>query len=336
MSLVERTQRFRLIDRINGYPSESDFSEAVRAGLTADPKTLPCRFFYDEAGSELFEQICELPEYYLTRAEREILTRHASNIVKNLPEDVTLVELGSGSAAKTTLLIEALLADRSRLRFTPIDISKSALESSSSDLLVAFDNLEIMAVLAEYRDGVAALKEENSGPELILWLGSSIGNLTRPEAIAFVSEIVGEMSEEDRFLIGIDLRKSKTVLEPAYDDAAGVTAAFNLNVLKRVNAEFGARFDLATFRHLARYDEEEGRVEMHLVSEMDQIISLNALDVEVSFEKGESIHTENSYKYSLDEIDDLVERSGLDLAGQWFDGEKRFSLNLLRKSNQPV
>ena len=330
MKRTELECRFELLDRTPPDLPESDFTDAVRAGLSGYPKTLPCRFFYDEVGSKLFEKICDLPEYYLTRAEREILINYAAEIVDELPSDITLVELGSGSAVKTRLLIEALLAQRNTLRFTPIDISKSALKKSSEDLLEDHPSLRILAVAGEYQDGMAALKEEISGPELILWLGSSIGNLTRPESFAFLSGIQKSMTPQDRLLVGIDLRKSATVLEAAYDDAAKVTAAFNLNILKRINTELGGQFDLSSFNHLARYDEEEGRVEMHLVSLSSQTVRIDVLDQAISFVKGEQIHTENSYKYSREEIDTLVSRSDLSLDGQWFDAQNRFSLNLMR------
>ena len=331
MKRTELDCRFKLLDRTPPGLPESDFINAVRAGLSGYPKRLPCRFFYDEVGSKLFEEICDLPEYYLTRAEHEILTNYAVEIVDELPSDITLVELGSGSAVKTRLLIKALLAQRNTLRFTPIDISKSALKKSSEDLLEDHPSLRILAVAGEYQDGMAALKEENSGPELILWLGSSIGNLTRPESFAFLSGIQKSMSFQDRLLVGIDLRKSSTVLELAYDDAAKVTAAFNLNILKRINTELGGQFDLSSFKHLARYDEKEGRVEMHLVSLATQMVRIDDLDQKISFVEGEQIHTENSYKYSRKEIDTLVARSGLSLDGQWFDAQNRFSLNLMRR-----
>jgi dimethylhistidine N-methyltransferase len=336
LSETKLDQRFELLDRLPKDASELDFADAVLEGLNSRSKTLPCRFFYDEAGSKLFEAICDLPEYYLTRSEREILTNHADKIVSGLPADLTLVELGSGSAVKTRLLIEALLKERDILRFTPIDISKSALEESSQDLLKHHPSLEILAVAGEYQDGIEALKEENSGPELILWLGSSIGNLTRSEARDFLHGIRDSMSDGDRLLVGIDLRKSASILEPAYDDAAGVTAAFNLNILNRINGELGGNFDLDAFRHLAVYDDVEGRVEMHLVSQTDQTVRIDALDREFSFVQDERIHTENSYKYALEEIDTLVEWTDLKLKGQWFDSEERFSLNLLQRGEDPL
>lgn len=328
------SDRLTVVDRVKSALSADDFAEEVRSGLSANPKTLPCRYFYDETGSKLFEEICELPEYYLTRAETNILKRYADDIVSGLPSDLTLVELGSGSATKTRLLIDALIKRRDVLRFTPIDISRSALEESSENLLETYDDLEIVAVAAEYADGIAALKEHNEGPELILWLGSSIGNLSRDEASSFLVDLSKQMSSEDRLLVGIDLRKPASVLEPAYADSAGVTAQFNRNVLSRVNAELGGHFDLGAFEHLTRYDEEEGRVEMHLVSEEEQAVEIDALDLEVAFEPGETIHTENSYKYSQTEIETLTASAGLVIDGQWFDSEERFSLNLLSLSER--
>jgi len=324
--------RFSLADRV-GESSETDgFGAAVEAGLTASPKTLPCVFFYDEAGSILFEKICDLPEYYLTWSEREILQTHAADIVNGLPETITLVELGSGSAVKTRLLIDALFADRDALRFAPIDVSKTALEGSAESLLNDYPNLEIDAFLAQYEDGVAALKEAHSGPELILWLGSSIGNLTREAATAFLTDIRSSMADEDKLLVGVDLRKSAAILEPAYDDAEGVTGQFNKNVLNRVNAELGGQFDLEQFSHKAVYDEKLGRVEMHLVSKVKQVVSIDDLEVNVSFEVGESIHTENSYKYSLEEIEAVAAGAGLRIEKQWFDKDRKFSLNMMAAS----
>lgn len=330
MNQTETDERFELLDRLLPDTAESSFADAVVQGLGDSPKHLPCRFFYDEVGSKLFEQICNLPEYYLTRAETEILTTHAGEMISGLPDDVTLVELGSGSATKTRLLIEALLKGRDRLRFAPIDISQSALESSSRELIADHPGLEIMAVAGEYQDGIRALKDRNSGPELILWLGSSIGNLTRPEAVDFLRDIRASMSSNDRLLVGIDLRKSTELLEPAYDDAARVTAAFNLNILARINAELSGRFDLGAFDHLASYDEVEGCVRMYLVSSCDQVVRIEDLDVDVPFKAGERIHTENSHKYSLGEIDTLLEQANLVLENRWFDSQKRFSLNLMR------
>ena len=332
--IVEERQRFTLVEA-RGSLHTPGFAEAIEIGLSASPKVIPSRFFYDEIGSELFERICDLPEYYLTRAEREILQTHAADILADSPTDLTLVELGSGSAVKTKLLMEELLKTHARLRFTPIDISRSAIEACASHLLQTFDDLEILAVASDYHSGLSILKARNSGPELILFLGSSIGNFHRQDASTFLKGVAEAMSNGDRLLVGIDLRKDASVLEPAYDDAEGVTAQFNLNLLGRINHELGGRFDVGAFDHKAIYDVDAGRIEMYLVSAAQQTVRIESLDLEVDFEAGESIHTEDSYKYSLEEIDALVAGVGLEMNGQWFDSEKRFSLNRMKKDSGP-
>jgi L-histidine N-alpha-methyltransferase len=305
------------------------FAQDVRRGLTSRPKTLPCRHFYDDEGSRLFEQICGLPEYYLTRAEHEILEDHAGEITSAVPHGATLVELGSGSAVKTRLLIEALAPREERLRYVPIDISRSALEESARALLAAHPNLEVRAVAGEYAVGLSLLERLAPAPRLLLWLGSNVGNLHREEARAFLAGVRARLDPRDRLLLGVDLRKDASVLEKAYDDAAGVTARFNLNLLHRVDRELGGRFGAAAFEHRARYDVEAGRVEMSLCSLRAQRVRIDGLDLEVAFASGESIHTENSYKYAPAEIDALAAGAGFDSAGAWLDRAGRFSLNLL-------
>ena len=314
----------------NGHLEE--FAREVERGLTASPKRLPCRYFYDQQGSRLFEEICALPEYYLTRAERQILQERADEIAALFAEEVALVELGSGSAAKTRLLIEAFLHRHASLRYVPIDISPTILETSSLALLQAYPRLEIVAVAAEYREGLVRLQVESGRPKLILWLGSNVGNLDRPEAARFLRRVRETMTERDRLLVGIDLRKERAVLEAAYDDARGVTARFNLNLLARINQELGGRFDLTRFRHRAVYNEPMGRVEIYLDSLQTQRVRIEGLDLDVSFDAGEPIHTENSYKYSIEEIAALAQAAGLALERQWFDAERRFSVNLLAGS----
>jgi len=322
------TEAFTLIE--TGYKArDDDFAEDVRDGLTGASKHLSCRFFYDEKGSQLFEAICDLPEYYLTRAERGILVRHAEAIVAQVPEGVTVVELGSGSGVKTQILIEALLAKHKALTYMPVDISVSALEESAQVFLDRFSNLEIVGVSAEYQSGLKKVQERVEGLKLVLWLGSSVGNFTRLDAAQFLGGVRESMGSGDRFLMGVDLRKDKAVLEAAYDDAQGVTAAFNLNLLGRINRELGGRFELDAFEHKAVYDEEEGRVEMYLVSTRDQVVVIDDLGLDVSFKDGEMIFTEPSYKYSLVEIETLAEDSGFEILDQWFDKEKRFSLSLM-------
>ncbi len=323
-------QRFTLVE----HGQEMDlaaFARDVKAGLTGRPKRLPCRYFYDPEGSRLFEAICDLPEYYLPRAEREILHDRAAAIAARCPAGVVLVELGSGSSAKTRILIQALLRRQAALRYMPIDISRSMLEESSQGLLRDFPSLEVLAVAGEYRHGLEQLNGRGQGPRLILWLGSNIGNFDRSEATQFLARVRDLMTPTDLMLVGIDLRKDRAVLDRAYDDSRGVTARFNLNLLARINRELGGRFDLETFRHQASYNEKAGRIEMYLVSTRAQRVGIERLGLEVEFAEGEAIHTEDSYKYSVSEIEGLAAASGLCIDRQWFDSDRRFSLNLLAR-----
>jgi L-histidine N-alpha-methyltransferase len=321
-------------DRFTLIATEADdhlaeFARDIKTGLTGLPKSLSCRYFYDREGSLLFEAICELPEYYLTRAEREILLNHAAEIAARLAAGTTLVELGSGSAAKTRVLIEAFLNRHGPLRYVPVDISQTMLNESSLALLGEYAALEITAIASEYHVGLRQLNALVDGPKLILWLGSNVGNFERLEAAHFLRRVRDVMSPSDRLLVGIDLRKDRVVLEQAYDDAQGVTAQFNLNILARINRELGGHFDLQAFRHRAIYNEAVGRVEIYLVSARAQKVFIDHLGREISFAAGEMIHTENSYKYSFAEIDALSAAAGLRIERQWLDAERWFSLNLL-------
>jgi dimethylhistidine N-methyltransferase len=294
------------------------------------PKRLPCSYFYDSEGSRLFELICGLPEYYLTRTERDILQQCAGEIAGSMPGCHTLVELGSGTAEKTRLLLDAYLSRHGRVRYVPIDISRSTLELSSRRLLAEYAALEIVALAGDYEQGLQLIAAESQNPKLVLWLGSNIGNFDRPAAVSFLRDLRDRITGHDRLLIGIDLRKDRRILEMAYDDSSGITARFNLNLLARINRELGGHFDLNAFHHRAVYDEDQGRIEMYLVSRRSQQIAIERLGIEVAFEAGEAIHTENSYKYSLAEIDALATRAGLVMERRWLDRRELFSLNLLR------
>jgi dimethylhistidine N-methyltransferase len=307
----------------------AEFARDVTAGLTARPKRLPCRYFYDVEGSRLFEAICDLPEYYLTRAEREILLERAGAIAALFPDPISLVELGSGSSVKTRLLIEAFRRRHGALHYVPVDISPSILEESARTLRRDYPGLEITAVAAEYEEGLRRLAPGQDRARLLLWLGSNVGNFERPAAAAFLSRVRAVMRPEDRLLMGVDLRKERAILEAAYDDAQGVTARFNKNLLARINRELGGEFDLGSFRHVARYDEEEGRMEIHLESLRPQRVRITGVGLTVSFAPGETIHTENSYKYSPEEIDALARSAGLCVSHRWLDASCRFSSNLL-------
>ncbi len=327
MAALSDSDRFSIVT--TGQSAElRSFAEEVERGLRGEAKQLPCRFFYDKQGSLLFEQICELHEYYPTRAERSILTERAGELAARFDEPASIVELGSGSASKTRILIEAFLDRQDSLTFEPIDISRSALERSAAELLKAYSRLEIQAVVGEYEHGLHQRAREVDQPQLIVWLGSSIGNLDRSEAADFLRSVHKKMGPADELLVGIDLRKDARLLERAYHDSRGVTARFNLNLLARINRELGGEFDLAGFRHRARYLEEAGRVEMHLESVSEQRVRIEALDLEVEFDVGELSHTVNSYKYSIDEIESLAAAAGLRGEDRWLDAEGLFSLNL--------
>lgn len=338
-SRMEKATTKRLVVHRLG-PGEGESSNAagfaadVRAGLTAHPKRLFPKYFYDEIGSQLFDVICLLPEYYLTRAESEILTTHADEIVGKVGrsgETLTLIEMGSGSAQKSRLLIEALLRRQPSLWYVPVDISASALETSAHSLLESYPALRVAAYAADYDSAFVSLREAKAeqGRKLVLSLGSNIGNFDAAEALRFLRSLRGILNAGDALLLGVDLKKDAATLEAAYDDGLGVTASFNLNVLQRVNRELEANFDLRQFRHVALYNESEGRIEIYLESKVAQSVRIEKLDLEIHCAAGERIHTENSYKYDLPQLSALARRAGFALGHTWFDGAKQFSSNLL-------
>jgi L-histidine Nalpha-methyltransferase len=309
------------------------FAQDVAAGLSETPKRLPCCYFYDDDGSRLFDAICDLPEYYLPRAEREILTAEAGGLAGRFPERPLLVELGSGSGSKTRILIDALLRRHGSLDYMPIDISRGALLESAQALLAAYPSLRIQAVAGDYFETLRRPETLAVRPKLVLWLGSSIGNLDRAGAAAFLRKIGRTLGEADRILVGIDLRKERALLEPAYDDAQGITARFNLNLLARINRELDGGFDLAAFRHRAVYNDEAGRIEMYLVSGRDQTVAIGQLGMTVRFSAGEALLTEYSYKYAGAEIDALAASADLRVDGRWYDAGRRFSVNLFGRAS---
>ena len=309
------------------------FAEDVRAGLTAHPKILYPKYFYDELGSRLFEAITALPEYYPTRAEAEILRGHAGEIAGFLKGGpVRLVELGSGDGQKTRLLIEALLGRQGSLEYLPVDISEAAVEASAQVLLAAYPDLRVTAYVGEYHQALRALREQPSetpGRTLVLFLGSTLGNLDPEDRPPLLRDVRGLLAPGEAFLLGVDLKKSEDVLIPAYDDPLGVTAAFNLNLLGRINRELGGQFDLSSFRHRVVYNREAGRIEMHLESRRAQTVAIRALGIDVSFEEGETIHTESSYKFDVAQVAALARETGFELRRTWTDSEGRFASNLL-------
>jgi L-histidine Nalpha-methyltransferase len=301
----------------------------VREGLTAVPKHLPAKLFYDEIGSQLFEQITELPEYYLTRTERAILERHAADILEQAGPALTLVELGAGTATKTRILIEELLQRQSRTLFYPIDVSSSALDEAVKQLSKQFSSLRVSPIVADYTGGVQALNRI-SGRKLVLYIGSSIGNFEVPQAIRLLRRIRQSLRPGDALLLGADFAKSPKILVPAYDDAQGVTAEFNKNILARINRELDADFDLGMFRHIAQWNRRSSRMEIYLESLVDQSVFIPALDLDVKFKAGERIHTENSYKYTDAMIESILNESGFTLEHTWCDRKKWFGVHLAR------
>ena len=298
-------EKFLIHNLVKREP-RAGLAEDVRRGLSSQPKRFLPKYFYDQLGSQLFEAICLLPEYYLTRAENEILELYADEIVSVLDGNTTLLEMGSGSASKTRLIIEALLRKQNELRFIPVDISASALDSSSRILLQSYPQLRIEAYAADYFAGLAELGKKPRARTLALFLGSNVSNFDPDEALKFLRALRQVLREGDALLLGADLKKDKRVLEAAYNDALGVTAAFNLNVLARINRELGGNFDLRAFQHRAFYNEEAGRVEIYIESMREQTVAISQLEMEVQFREGELIHTENSYKYDLSDIAKLA------------------------------
>lgn len=294
----------------------------VLHGLTRTPKTLPPKWFYDAYGSELFEKITELPEYYPTRAEREILIRRAPEIAATTGAR-TLVELGSGSSEKTRYLLDALPGLHT---YVPVDVSESALTQAGHALIEEHPGLDVHALIADFTGGLAL--PGTPGPRLVAFLGGTIGNLLPTERAAFLASVRALLSPGDALLLGTDLVKDESVLVAAYDDAAGVTAEFNKNVLAVVNRELGADFDPDTFDHVALWDTEQEWIEMRLRSRTAQTVKIPALDLAIDFADGEELRTEVSAKFREEGVRDELAVAGLELTHWWTDEEGRFALSL--------
>ncbi len=297
----------------------------VSAGLTADPKWLPPKWFYDARGSELFEEITRLPEYYPTRAERAILDRVAGDIASATAAR-TLVELGSGSSEKTRLLIEALRASGTLGTYIPVDVSDSALEQAGRALIADYPGLAVHALVADFQAGLDL--PESEGPRLVAFLGGTIGNLLPEERAAFLAGTRAALRPGDALLLGTDLVKDEPTLVAAYDDSAGVTAAFNKNVLAVLARELGADLDPDDFEHVARWDREHEWIEMRLRARTGLTAKIPALDLKVDFAAGEEIRTEISAKFRESRVRAELEAAGLRLSHWWTDEEGRFALSL--------
>jgi L-histidine N-alpha-methyltransferase len=298
----------------------------VREGLTTTPKQLSPKYFYDERGSELFEEITQLPEYYLTRAERSLLERKVPAIVQSV-RPCSLVELGAGSATKTRIILDAMRESGCAEYYVPIDVSRDFLEAAAAQLREDYPEMRITPVVSDITEPFVL--PPVASPTMVAFLGSTIGNFSREQAIRLLSHVARAMSPVDRFLLGADLVKSPEVITRAYNDAQGVTAAFNLNVLERLNRELGADFPLADFEHRAFYNAGQRRIEMHLVAREPLEVTIPEIG-RINFQRGETIRTELSYKYDRSTLEDILSASGLAME-KWIPAQdESFVLALAR------
>ena len=309
---------------------EKSFAEEISSSLTQDSKFISPKFFYDKKGSELFERICSLDEYYPTRTEISILKTLHDELPPFIDDSFRIVELGSGSSIKTRLILDIFDKIFDKIEYFPIDISEILTESSEI-LLKDYENLSITGIVDSYEGGLEFIENFDNKKNLILFLGSSFGNFSPAEGKKFLEKINSTMKHGDLFLIGLDLVKRKSILEKAYDDSEGITAKFNLNVLSRINDELDADFDLTNFRHYAVYNEKEQRIEMYLKSLVKQSVIISKLNLAIQLQKNELIHTEFSYKYQLDQIKELLRTSGFDIRNIWIDQNNLFALTLASK-----
>lgn len=329
MGHPERSSRFSLL---HADVTGADFANDVRVGLTAPHKALPPRWFYDTLGSSLFDAICFLPEYYVLRAESEILDSARREMAEAFGDRVRVVELGSGAARKTRFLLDPLTTRQPDLEYVPVDLDDSMMERSARDLLSEYPRLRVTAIRSDLTRPSAALAllPAVECRTVVLFLGSTIGNFDPDAAVALLRDLHSALTAGDALLLGADLRKAREVLEPAYDDPLGVTATFNLNLLGRINRELGGHFDLGAFRHHAFYDETLGRIEMHLVSRRSQRVAIDALGLSVDFADGESIHTENSWKHDDASLARLASAAGFTIVEKWTDSRGWFADVLMR------
>jgi len=291
------------------HRSRQQMVRDVRQGLLRSPKQLSPKYFYDERGSELFEEITQLPEYYLTRAERTLLEQRIAEIIAAV-RPCSLVELGAGSAPKTRLLLDEMRSNGCAECYVPVDVSKEFLEAAAVQLRADYVDVQVMPVVSDITEPFAL--PPVASPTLVAFLGSTIGNFPRDDAIQLLSHIAGEMGTSDRFLLGADLIKDPAIINRAYNDSSGVTATFNLNILERLNRELGANFPVSDYQHRAFYSSENHRVEMHLVARTAHKVTIPEIG-EISFEKGESIRTELSYKYDRPILEEMLSASGLSI-----------------------
>jgi len=327
-----------LIHNNERFIVNNEFAKDVESGLHDKQKHISPKFFYDKKGSKLFEEICSQPEYYLHRTESQILKNSVEKILEIIGgEEISLVELGNGNSLKTRILLGPMLTRLKNVSYFPIDVSLKMLKKSITDLIREYAKLKIYGVCSDYVTGLAKINEfmkfKKSVPKrkFIIFLGSSIGNFHPKEALIFLRSIVRYVRKDDLLLIGIDLEKDKSILDGAYNDKNGITAKFNLNLLSRINKELDGEFKESNFKHKSFYNANKHRIEMHLISKVDQQVRIRAIGKTFHFKKGETIHTENSYKYSLDRLNKLVGICGLQVVKNFVDPNKQYTLVLLKK-----
>ena len=310
---------------------EKSFAEEISYSLFQNSKFINPKFFYDKKGSDLFESICLLPEYYPTRTEISILKKLKHDLIPYLDENINLVELGSGASVKTRLILDIFTKLQAKTEYLPIDISE-ILTESSEQLLKDYDTLHITGIIDTYEGALEFLKNYDDKKNLILFLGSSFGNFTPDDGKLFLKKIFSTMKSGDLFLIGLDLVKDKNILESAYDDSQGTTAKFNLNVLSRINDELDADFNIENFSHYSIYNENDQRIEMNLKSLVPQSVIIAKSNLSLNLEKGELIHTEYSHKYNIPQIKKILTDIGFEIKNIWLDDKKYFSLTLITKN----
>ena len=307
-------------------PEHSDLFSDVIAGLSSSSPTLPCKYFYDERGAALFQKICELPEYYITRTEIDVLEQHSAEIASQLGPNIELIGLGTGAGTKTRILIEAL--DKPAV-YIPVDISEKQLRKSTASFRKIFPDLEILPVCADYLQPVVLPSPRRQPARNVVYFpGSTLGNFEPDEALEFLRRIANVACQGGGLLIGVDLQKDHNIIEAAYNDSAGVTAQFNLNLLEHLNREIGADFDLKQWRHRAIYNSDAGRIEMYLISETDQTVHIG--DREFRFRAGEKILTEHSYKHTPEGFIALAGQAGFEFVKLWTDAARLFGIFYFR------
>ena len=315
----------------SGNKSQKTFAQELSISIRQKQKAINPKFFYDQKGSQLFEKICVLPEYYLTRTEISILKQIDGKLQSYLDGNFRLVELGSGSSQKTRLLIDMLTRLQKHVEYFPIDISK-ILKTSSASLQSDYKKLHITGIIDNYENGLEFVKNYDDMKNLIVFLGSSFGNFDPENGIKFLQKINSSMKKGDLFLVGLDLVKDKDVLCQAYNDSQGITAQFNLNVLARINSELGGNFDISKFVHHAVYNENQNKIEIYLRSLSKQTVEIPNADLMLEIDEDELIHTENSHKYTISQIKQMFTMTGYQIKDMWNDDNRYYSLVLLSKN----